>query len=331
MNPPPDLAALRQTSARLGADPLLVQGAGGNTSVKQGDAMWIKASGAWLADALTQEMFVAADWRALRAAVERDDPQADQPAAFALSTEGLRPSIETCLHALFHQRIVLHVHCVSTLALATRRDPRALLARRLSGFDWTYVDYAKPGAQLATKVRAALRPETNVVVLGNHGLLVAGDDPAAAEARVLAVSTALAAPLAPALAPDFTKLARLAGGGFEPAPEGHPLHQVALRPFALAAATRGSLYPDHVVFCGPGAVAANPGDKAAVGRPFLLAPGAGAWLANAAGAGPLAMARCLGDVFARVPDGAELTYLSDDETAELLDWDAEKYRRALHV
>ena len=39
-------------SARLGQDRLQVQGPGGNTSVKQDDVMWVKASGTELADAL---------------------------------------------------------------------------------------------------------------------------------------------------------------------------------------------------------------------------------------------------------------------------------------
>jgi len=43
------------------------------------------------------------------------------------------------------------------------------------------------------------------------------------------------------------------------------------------------------------------------------------------------LARCLGDVLLRVPEGAPLSYLTDKQTAELIDWDAEKYRRALNV
>jgi len=53
MNTQPALLtpAFRALSARLGQDPLQVQGPGGNTSVKSGDVMWIKASGTELADA----------------------------------------------------------------------------------------------------------------------------------------------------------------------------------------------------------------------------------------------------------------------------------------
>lgn len=42
---------LSQLSAHIGADSLLVQAAGGNTSLKQDGVMWIKASGTWLKDA----------------------------------------------------------------------------------------------------------------------------------------------------------------------------------------------------------------------------------------------------------------------------------------
>jgi hypothetical protein len=41
-----------------------------------------------------------------------------------------------------------------------------------------------------------------------------------------------------------------------------------------------------------------------------------------------ALARCLGDVLTRIPEGAPLNYLTDGQTRELMDWDAEKHRRA---
>lgn len=44
-----EFEALLDLSARVGADPDLVQGAGGNTSIKEGGTLWIKASGLWLA------------------------------------------------------------------------------------------------------------------------------------------------------------------------------------------------------------------------------------------------------------------------------------------
>ena len=55
---PAGLAELAAFSAELGSDPEQVQAAGGNTSLKEGGRLWVKASGLWLADALTRDIFV---------------------------------------------------------------------------------------------------------------------------------------------------------------------------------------------------------------------------------------------------------------------------------
>jgi hypothetical protein len=41
------------------------------------------------------------------------------------------------------------------------------------------------------------------------------------------------------------------------------------------------------------------------------------------------MLRCLSDVLARLPEGWEPEPIGTQAEAELLDWDAEKYRQAL--
>jgi rhamnose utilization protein RhaD (predicted bifunctional aldolase and dehydrogenase) len=339
MQPPEALADLARLSARLGADPLLIQGAGGNTSVKDGDTLWIKASGTQLGDALTAGIFVPCDLGAMRQALGSGEARADRPVEFLLQTGALRPSIETSLHAVFPQRVVVHVHCVNTIAVAIRVDAPAVLAGRLTDFDWAFIPYIKPGAMLAGAVARALGPATDVVVLGNHGLIVAAETVAEADALLGRVIAALA--MQPRSgAPDMAALAARSGDGFAPLPAGHPLHAVAVLPDLTALAAEGSLYPDHVLFCGIGAAVMNAGETPAMtvarhvagGRPappFLLVPGAGALIEGHASAGARALSRCLGDVLGRVPEGAMLTYLSLAQNAELLDWDAEKYRLAL--
>src|SRR3569832_630965 len=80
-----ELAALRALSAAIGADPHLTQAAGGNTSLKTGDTLWIKASGTWLKDALTDGIMVPVAMGPLLSAVEARDPAADRPQAFAIA------------------------------------------------------------------------------------------------------------------------------------------------------------------------------------------------------------------------------------------------------
>ena len=46
-----ELKKLSNVSEYLGKNLDLIQGAGGNTSVKINDVLWVKASGYWLSDA----------------------------------------------------------------------------------------------------------------------------------------------------------------------------------------------------------------------------------------------------------------------------------------
>ncbi len=117
MQQPARLDDLRSMSARVGRNILLVQGAGGNSSIKDGDVLWVKASGTWLADANDKDIFVPVSLSAARAALERGDERV--PLAHGAET-ALRASIETSLHALMPHPVVLHVHSVNTIAWAVR-------------------------------------------------------------------------------------------------------------------------------------------------------------------------------------------------------------------
>ncbi len=339
---PDDMAALKAVSARMGADPLLIQSAGGNTSVKDGQTMWIKASGTLLSDAVSGEIFVPVDLLAMRTALVEDRPDADQPAKFLLMDGALRPSIETSLHAVFEHRAVLHVHCVNTIAQAIRQDAEIVLGDRLSGLDWAFVDYTKPGANLARQVRGKLGPNTDVVVLGNHGLLVAGKTVEAARLKISDVVARLSVPAAWDGIPDIAALDSLgAGSDYEPA-EDTVSHQLAMNLWRVKAATIGSLYPDHVIFCGIGATAVEPDEAVTAASDrviasgmsvpvFLIVPGKGVLLRKGISDGARALVRCLADVLIRVPDHTPLNYLTEAQNLELLDWDAEKYRQSLNA
>ena len=156
-----DLAAL---SARIGRDPLLAQASSGNTSIKIGDFLWIKASGKWLASALNDEdAFVPV-------------PLADLRGDCFSGT--CRASIETASHAVLPQKVVIHVHSVNTIAWAVRSDGPERLAQRLNGIAWHWIPYVPSGLPLARMIGEAVAasPELRVFVLANHGLIVCGDD-----------------------------------------------------------------------------------------------------------------------------------------------------------
>jgi rhamnose utilization protein RhaD (predicted bifunctional aldolase and dehydrogenase) len=319
----------------------LTQAAGGNTSLKLGDTLWIKASGTWLKDAATDDIMVPVAMSPLLSAVERRDPSADSPQAFAieaLNPRKLRPSIETTVHALMPQRVVLHVHCVDTIALAVQADCEAEIARRLSGLQWAFIPYFRPGLPLAQGIAERLRPEIDVLILGNHGLVVAAETVFEAELLLRRVTTLLARPARTAAEPDIGALRTLAGDSGYGLPADIEAHAVAIDPESCRMAESGSLYPDHVIFLGQGSVVARPGETVArtierrgAAPMAILFPGVGVLMRGDANASAHAMQRCLADVTARVDIAAQLNYLTAAENDELTNWDAEQYRQKLNA
>lgn len=337
----PDIHELLGLAARLGQDPLLVQGPGGNISLKRDGVMWVKASGTWMMDAMTQPILIPVDIAAVHEGLAAGDPSCETCSAFVrhdLLPSPLRPSIETTLHAVMPQKVVVHVHCVETIAQACLSDAPARLAPLLAGLDWAFVPYVRPGVSLAQKMAERLHGKTNVVVLGKHGLVVAGDSAAEAAQLRAEVSRRLVRPPRPGetLTIDRETLRRFEGGGYRMADD-EALHSIATDPVSLAVARRGSLYPDHVVFLGPGIVETKGTETAAdaarrVGRPaapLVVAPGAGILMHDAASASARALARCLADVTYRLSENDPIDPLTPEDEGQLLDWDAEKYRQSL--
>lgn len=319
----PDLAPLAALSARLGRDPEQVQAAGGNTSMKHDGVIWVKASGFWLADADSKDIFVPVAIDPVRQGVAagNGDPV---PAAVRsdLNPSGLRPSIETSLHAVMPQRFVVHTHSVRTIALAVREDRDAILADRLAGLAWTSVPYAMPGLPLTYAIASAIDgKQADVLVLGNHGLVVAGETLEAVEALLIDVEQRLDA--------SASKFDAVPGGeapvGLRPV--AHRIaHALAFDKSMRTHALAGSLYPDHVIFLGR-AASTNP--HADDPSKLHVLAGKGVFLPSEAGRSADEMALCLALVLARIPADARLSYLEKNDENALLDWEAEKYRQSI--
>jgi rhamnose utilization protein RhaD (predicted bifunctional aldolase and dehydrogenase) len=317
-----DLQALAKYSARIGSDPEQVQAAGGNTSLKGDGTLWVKASGLWLADAEKRDLFVPVDVAKVLDAI--DAGTEDDVRAATLQDQnpsGLRPSIETSLHALLPHRFVIHTHSVRTIAIAIRADAEAELSRRLDGLGWVWVPYVFPGLPLTRAIKEAMDSRAiDVVVMGNHGLVVAGDDLETTAALLQEVERRLDAPARPLPTSDAPPRP-----GLRPVKHAR-VHALAHDATLRAMATAGSYYPDHVIFLGP--AAATP-ETQKPGQKLVLEPDAGAYVPEDAPPAADELALCLALVLARVPDGAELVRFTSAQEAALLGWDAEQYRQAL--
>src|SRR5882724_12412473 len=213
----PEMQDLLGLAARLGRDPLVVQGPGGNISLKRDGVMWVKASGTWMVEAMAQSILIPVDIAAVLDGLAAGDPACETCSAFVrrdLSDLPLRPSIETTLHAVMPQRVVVHVHCVETISIACLSDAAERLAIPLSGLNWTFVPYIRPGASLGRTMAEHIVAGTNVVVLGNHGLVVAGDSVSEAERLRTEVSRRLARIARAAPVADRTALEAAQGEGY---------------------------------------------------------------------------------------------------------------------
>lgn len=183
-----DLEDLIRLSRAAGRDRLLVQGGGGNSSVKSlaADRMWIKGSGirlsqvgetaGWVEVALEPLLEMIGDETLARLPRRAAHDAAVRRVQAAAVGDG-RPSLETGFHALF-SRLVLHTHPVEINAFSCLVGGDRLLEEALDR-PVPWVAYETPGFALSRAVAAALRDqsdEAHVVVLENHGLIVAGDD-----------------------------------------------------------------------------------------------------------------------------------------------------------
>jgi rhamnose utilization protein RhaD (predicted bifunctional aldolase and dehydrogenase) len=170
--------------------------------------------------------------------------------------------------------------------------------------------------------------------------VVGAETCAAAEALVDEVERRLALAPRSAIPADEEALRSIcAGTDYRPPKE--PLsHSIGVDSYSRAIATSGSLYPDHVVFLGPGLPVLQHGEDLRIlaarghadGLPppvALLVPGLGCVIRKDASGGAEAMLTCLGLVTCRLPLTAEVHYLTEENERALLNWDAERYRKQL--
>ncbi len=317
-----------ELSQRVGADPLLVQGPGGNTSVKSGRKMWIKASGTELAEALEKNIFVEVD---CDAAIAEIDGAGDGSCRAALvdPSQTLRPSIETAFHALLPFRYVVHVHSIATICHAASIEGEQLLPEKLDGLDWALVPYQRPGIPLTRAIRDVMgQPVARVFILNNHGLIVCGENVEEADSLLREVERRLYLPVqsfdsgnAPPAAPD--------GWSYR---AGNAM--LACDEAADTRARTASYYPDHVVFLGPALpwVTENRVEtflRSEPAFPVVLVDQVGTLVRDDIRPSALAMLDCLQNVLCRVPVEWTMTGLNKADEMSLLNWDAEKYRQAL--
>lgn len=170
----------------------------GNTSVRDGDSMVVKATGAVMTYAEPGD-FVRVDLAAATALIsDADAGDAEVDAFFSAiaATEGRRPSVEALLHVVIYEAtdatVIAHSHPTSVNALLCSRSANLLVDGALFpdqivvlGARPLLVPYIDPGIRLAQHVRGMLRDYIDehgapprIIYLQNHGMFALGQTPA---------------------------------------------------------------------------------------------------------------------------------------------------------
>lgn len=188
---------LIEISRKFGSDKAYVIAGGGNTSYKNEEHLWIKASGVNLGN-IDESGFCVMNRKRLAElstnSFSADPNTREEEVKNALLNSrvnpeaGLRPSVETSLHDLFTASFVVHTHptLVNSLMCSQEAGEKT---KEIFGDEALYVPYTDPGYILFKKVEEEIVAYKNtqgkepaIVFLQNHGVFVAADTIAKIEA-----------------------------------------------------------------------------------------------------------------------------------------------------
>lgn len=201
------LIELIKISNAVGKDPTLVQGGGGNTSVKTDDGkyMYIKASGTALKDMTKNAGFRRLRLDAVRAIVKDKSLMKLEPNAretYVVNSlmlacddnisNDVRPSVESNLHA-FLNKYVIHLHPNAVGAYLNARNGQYQIEKLFKDEKYPplWVPYIDPGIMLSRKITALVESyqktfgrKPAIMLLEKHGLFVSADNPNSAQRLV---------------------------------------------------------------------------------------------------------------------------------------------------
>jgi rhamnose utilization protein RhaD (predicted bifunctional aldolase and dehydrogenase)/NAD(P)-dependent dehydrogenase (short-subunit alcohol dehydrogenase family) len=186
-----DLALRVYTSRLLGRDQTLVMHGGGNTSVKSPrqnlfgeteDILFVKGSG-WDLETIRVEGFAPCRMdillRLAHLSALSDTQMADALRQSMTTAQAPSPSVEAILHAVLPFRYVDHTHADAIIAITNTADGRERI-QALFGERVVIVPYIMPGFRLAQWVAQEfprqVTPQTEGMILLNHGIFTFGDD-----------------------------------------------------------------------------------------------------------------------------------------------------------
>lgn len=185
-----EIKDLIEVSQYYGQKKEYVIAGGGNTSFKNEEHLWIKASGINLGD-IHENGFCVLDRKKLydipNQQFSEDPVQREDEVKNALlnarvdPATGLRPSVETSLHNLFNYSFVVHTHStlVNGLMCSNKAEEKTM---EVFGEKVLFIPYSDPGyilftiiAEKISKYNEEFGHDPQIVLIQNHGIFVAAN------------------------------------------------------------------------------------------------------------------------------------------------------------
>lgn len=259
-------------SRKYGSNPEYVLGGGGNTSLKDGDTLYVKASGTTLAT-IDGNGFVAIDrnrlqnmWKRVYSpdSARREAEVLEDLMASRRTGQTGRPSVETTLHDLMDFRLVLHLHPAMVNGLACSQDDEAWVKENL-GDEVVWLKATKPGFILAEACRTLIHAyqaehsrAPQILLIENHGVFFAADTLAEMDAlaerflgRIRTAAKKTPDPASVPFPPDTVSLENeirtLVPGSFIVSESNRGIRALSDGEPEI----RAPFTPDHIVYCGP--------------------------------------------------------------------------------
>lgn len=165
--------------------PLWTQGAGGNISIKDGNKLWIKATGVRL-DAVNLEQGIAqVDFPKMAHildSVEWQESEAEESYSNLIKETTIpgpglgRASMESGFHARLPQKYVIHFHSIASLLIyyELNKDKKRVLdwLKKNTHLKVTFVEACRPGWILSKKVSG----DASIYFLESHGIILQSED-----------------------------------------------------------------------------------------------------------------------------------------------------------
>ena len=322
--------------SEIGNDELLVQGAGGNVSIKYKGLMKIKASGQRLGDSLKKNIFSEVNLDSILKKIEVGNFNIDFK---NINKKLLRPSIETTMHAIIPHKYVIHLHAIEILAVLVRKNAKKEVSSILGrNFHYEFFDYYKPGAELAKAIylRKMNKNFINWYFLKSHGIVVSSDnlEKLIEDLNLVLKKFELHNKKKVNGTSNKNNLKQMKNffienyNKFEHSKLSNHFSNSDL--FNIFKKT-WKICPDHIVFLGKNPLFINSSDQETINKsnpPFIFCDES-VYICNNANSNQIDQLICYYNLLSRQSNFNNIAQLTDLECDVLLDWDQEKYRQNL--